>query len=550
MSEYYLNNPKLKRANVKIAFTQQQVEEYQKCAADPIYFIEKYCKIINIDKGLVNFKLYDFQKEMIDVFIHNRFAIAKCPRQVGKTIAVSGYLLWVVLFKGNQNIAVLANKDRQAKVILARIKFMFEHLPKWLQMGVTEWNKGNIELENNSKIIASSTSSSAIRGDSYTNIYLDEFAHVPKNIQDEFFASVYPTISAGETSKIIITSTPKGMDLFYKIWSLSEQGKNSYARIDVHWSQIPGRTEEWKKQTIANTSEEQFREEFECEFVGSSNTLIAGKYLSKLLIDNPILENHIGLKTYDKPKEKSVYALIVDVARGVGADASAFVVIDITSIPYKVCGTFKNNTIAPMVFPEVIIETAKRYNNAFILVETNDIGQQVADIIHHDYGYENILTTVSSTKTGQVLSGGFGSSVHFGVKTTKQVKRIGCLTLKSLIENNKLIINDYEIIYELHRFVQKGSSYEAEDGNDDLVMCCVLFGWLTTQKYILELTNQDLRANFIEQNLKMIEEEMVPFGCITTGDLEIDAYRMAEERELRDEFTSFDYRKTAENRFS
>ena len=517
MSETYLGNPKLKRSNVAVQYTAEQIEEYVKCSEDPVYFVKTYCKIVNVDRGLVNFELWDFQEEMIEQFDANRFVICKMPRQVGKTTTVVAYMLWKVLFFKNYSIAILANKDRQAREILSRIKLMFEHLPKWLQMGVTEWNKGNIELENESKILASATSSSAVRGGSFSCIYLDEFAFVPTNIQEEFFASVYPTISSGNTTKVIITSTPNGLNLFYKLWTDSEEGRNLYKRVDVHWSQIPGRDEKWKTDTISNTSEDQFRGEFECEFLGSSNTLIHPSKLRNLVYRQPIKKNDLGLKIYVEPDPNIIYAMVIDTARGVGGDYSAFIVVNVSIFPYRLVATFKNNLVSPLVFPSIIEQTAKYYNNAIVLVETNDIGQQVADILYHDLEYDGVLATANNGRAGQSLSGGFATSTHRGVKTTKQVKRIGCTTLKTLIESDKFIIEDYDMIYELSRFSQKGQSYEAEDGHDDLVMCAVLFSWLTTQPYLKEMTDIDVRKKIFEQNEQMFEQEMTPFGFYSSG---------------------------------
>lgn len=518
MSETYLGNPKLKRSNVVVEYTAEQIAEYLKCSEDPIYFVKTYCKIVNVDRGLVQFELWDFQEEMIEQFDANRFVICKMPRQVGKTTTVAAFMLWKVLFFKNYSIAILANKDRQAREILSRIQLMFEHLPKWLQMGVTEWNKGNIELENESKILAAATSSSAVRGGSFNLVYLDEFAFVPTNIQEEFFASVYPTISSGQTTKVLITSTPNGLNLFYKIWTDSEEGRNLYKRVDVHWSQIPGRDEKWKNETISNTSEDQFRQEFECEFLGSSNTLIHPTKLRTLVYRQPIKRNDLGLKIYSEPERGTIYGMVVDTARGVGGDYSAFIVVNVSTFPYRLVATFKNNLISPLVFPNVIQQTAKYYNDAIVLVETNDIGQQVADILYHDLEYEGVLATANNGRAGQSLSGGFATSTHRGVKTTKQVKRIGCSTLKTLVESDKFIIEDYDMIYELSRFSQKGQSYEAEDGHDDLAMCAVLFSWLTTQPYLKELTDIDIRKKIFEQNEQMFEQEMTPFGFYSSGD--------------------------------
>lgn len=543
MSDNYLGNPRLKRVNVKVEFTPEQIQEYVKCSEDPIYFILQYCKIVNVDEGLINFPLWEFQKEMVLSFEENRFVICKMPRQVGKTTTVAAYLLWKVLFTSTYSIAILANKDRQALEILSRVQLMFEHLPRWLQMGVTEWNKGNIELENGSKILASATSSSAVRGGSFNLVYLDEFAFVPANIQEQFFASVYPTISSGTSSKVLITSTPNGLNLFYKIWVDSEEGRNTYARVDVHWSQVPGRSQEWAEEQIKNTSEEQFRQEFECEFLGSSNTLIHPTRLRMMTYRNPIRSTDMGLKLYQEPKKDAIYTIIVDTARGAGADYSAFLIANVSEVPYKVVGTFRNNLISPLVFPTIIHEMAKYFNEALILVETNDIGQQVADILHHDLEYENMLVSANSGRAGQTLSGGFGPSTHFGVRTTKQVKRIGCATLKTLVESEKLIIEDYDIIYELSRFSLKGQSYEAEEGHDDLAMCCVLFGWLTTQPYLQELTDLDIRQKIIEQNEEMLEQELMPFGLYASGDDEFDAEINTPIQRGGDEFSVEFYQK-------
>ena len=518
----YLGNPKLKRSNVAVEWTPFQLKEYMRCAEDPIYFIHKYCKIIHVDRGLINFKLHTFQEEMIRTFSENRFVICKMPRQVGKTTTTASYILWKVIFNEYTNVAILANKDKKAREILDRIQKMFENLPSWMQQGVTEWNKGNVELENGSKIVATSTSSSAARGDTYNLVYLDEFAHVERNIQDDFFTSVYPTIASGEKTQLIITSTPKGMELFYKIWIDSEEGRNSYKRVEVHWSDIPGRDQKWKEQEIANTSEDKFRQEYECEFLGFANTLIHPSMLSEMARRKPIKVNSIGLKEYIAPDPNTVYAMVVDTARGAGADFSAFIVVNVSTFPYRVVAAFKNNTISPLILPNVIYETAKYYNNALVLVETNDIGQQVADILHYDLEYEGMLVSAMSGRNGQSLSGGFGTSTHKGVRTTKQVKRIGCATLKTLVESDKLIIEDADIIYELTRFVLKGQSYEAEDGNDDLAMCCVLFGWLSTQSYLREITDLDVRKKIYEQNERMLEDEMLPFGIFASGDDEVD----------------------------
>jgi len=516
VNESYLGNQNLKRSNVKHEWTPDQIKEWMKCAKDPVYFIETYIKIVNVDKGLINFNLYDYQKDIVELSIEERFVICKMPRQCGKTTTLVGIMLWYVLFHDNYNVAILAHKMQQAREILSRIQLAYEHLPKWIQQGIIEWNKGNIELENGSKILASATSSSAIRGGSFNLVYLDEFAFVDNNMQEDFFASVYPTISSGKTSKVLITSTPNGLNMFYKIWTDSEEGKNDYKRIDVHWSQVPGRDQKWREETIRNTSEEQFRVEFECEFIGSSHTLISATKLRVLRSVAPTLSNP-DTKIFAQPVPGRQYFTVVDTARGVEGDYSAFVVFDVSELPYRVVASYKNNMISPLMYPNIVFQLSKHYNSAYVLVETNDIGEQIANILQHDLEYENVLTTINNGRSGQVISPGFGQATRLGVRTTKAVKRIGCMGLKTQVESDKLVINDERILYELFRFVNIGDSYEAEEGHDDLVMCLVLFAWAMGQSYVKELTSVDLRQKLEQENEDAFEESMMPIGIIDRG---------------------------------
>jgi hypothetical protein len=518
-SKNYLGNPNLKATDVKINWTKEQLEEYARCARDPIYFIQKYVKIVSLDKGLVPFELYDFQEEMVRTIHSNRFVIAKLPRQSGKSTTVTAYMLHYILFNQSVNVAILANKLSTARELLSRLKLAYEYLPKWLQQGVLEWNKGSIQLENGSKVLASATSSSAVRGGSFNMIFLDEFAYVPQNVAEEFFSSVYPTISSGQETKVFIVSTPHGMNLYYKLWTDASNGRNSYIPIDVHWSDVPGRDEKWKQETIANTSEEQFRTEFECDFVGSVHTLISPSKLKTLAYIDPVFKNGEGFKVYAKPEEKHAYVMTVDVSRGTGQDYSAFSVIDITTAPYKLVATFRNNTMSPLVFPNAIHVAAKQYNNAHVLVEINDMGGQVADVLHAELEYENLLSSTMRGRKGQVLDGGFGSGTsQFGVRTTEVVKRSGCSILKSLVEADRLVIQDFDVIKELFAFVAKKNSFEAEVGyNDDLVMTLVLFGWLSTQPYFKDLSSMDIRKDIYQETINKLEEEMTPFGFIDDG---------------------------------
>ena len=518
MSEIYLGNPNLKKANTPIEFTQENIEEYLKCKDDPVYFAQKHVKIVTLDHGLQPFKTYDFQEKLIKNFHKNRFNICKMPRQTGKSTTVISFLLHHVVFNDSVNIGILANKASTARELLSRLQVAYENLPKWMQQGILSWNKGSLELENGSKILAASTSASAVRGMSFNILFLDEFAFVPNHIADAFFSSVYPTITSGKSTKVIIVSTPHGMNHFYRMWHDAENGTNDYIPTDVHWSQVPGRDEKWKKQTIKNTSEQQFKIEFECEFLGSVDTLISPSKLKTLIYDNPIQRN-AGLDIYEPPKRKHDYVMTVDVARGVGNDYSAFVLVDITEFPHRVVAKYRNNEIKPMLFPNIIWEVARRYNEAFILCEVNDIGDQVASILQYDLEYQNLLMCAMRGRAGQQVGQGFsGTKTQLGIKMSKTVKKVGSLNLKTLVEENKLFFNDYEIISELTTFVSKHNSFEAEEGcNDDLAMCLVIYAWLVAQDYFKELTDQDVRKRIYQEQKNQIEQDMAPFGFINDG---------------------------------
>jgi hypothetical protein len=524
----YLGNPNLKKANTQIEFTQEQILEFVACRHDPVYFAKKYIKIVSLDEGLVNFNLYPFQEKLVKNFHENRFNICKMPRQTGKSTTCVSYLLHYAVFNDNVNIAILANKASTARDLLGRLQLAYENLPKWMQQGILAWNKGSLELENGSKILAASTSASAVRGGSYNVIFLDEFAFIPNHIADQFFASVYPTISSGQSTKVIIVSTPHGMNHFYRMWHDAEKGKNEYIPTDVHWSEVPGRDEKWRQQTIANTSEAQFKVEFECEFLGSVDTLIAPSKLRNLVYENPRTSN-AGLDVYVEPEQKHDYLITVDVARGVEKDYSAFVVVDISKFPHKVVAKYRNNEVKPMLFPSIIYDVAKSYNEAFILCEVNDIGDQVASIINYDLEYENLLMCSMRGRAGQVVGQGFsGKKTQLGVKMSKTVKKVGSLNLKTIIETDKLLFSDYNILSELTTFIQKNNSFEAEEGcNDDLAMCLVIYAWLVQQDYFKELTDQDVRKRLYDEQKNQIEQDMSPFGFMSDG-LEDDSFVDAE----------------------
>ena len=516
--DQYLGNPNLKKAHTKSRFTPKQVEEVMKCLEDPKYFIEKYLKIVTIDKGLVPFEMYDFQRKMVDTFHEKRFTICKLPRQSGKSTIIVSYLLHYVLFNENVNVAILANKSSTARDLLGRLQLAYEHLPKWMQQGVLNWNKGSLELENGSRIVAASTSSSAVRGSTFNIIFLDEFAFVPTNIAEEFFSSVYPTITSGKSSKVMIVSTPHGMNMFYKMWMDAVNKKSEFEPIEVHWSEVPGRDEKWKELTIRNTSETQFQTEFECEFLGSVDTLINAQKLKTMAVINPKRSPH-GLDVFEMPIKGRTYVMTVDVARGVQNDYSAFVIIDATKAPYKIVAKYRNNEIKPIVFPNILNKVGSMYNKAYCLIEINDLGQQVADAMQFELEYDNMMMVTQRGRAGQVLGGGFsGRGNQLGIRMTKGTKKIGTSNLKSLIESDKLIINDFDMISELSTFIAKGKTFEAESGShDDLVMCLVIFSWVANQRYFKELTNVDVRGQMFTDQQNAIEADMAPFGFIDDG---------------------------------
>jgi len=519
----YLGNPNLKGVGVSVDWTPEAVEEYKKCMESPLYFIKNYVQIVNVDRGLVKFDMWDFQEDMVNHFHDERFVICKMPRQTGKSTTIISYLLHFVLFNPEVNVAILANKGAVARELLSRLQLAYEHLPKFLQQGVTVWNKGNIELENGSKILASATSGSAVRGSSFNIIFLDEFAHVPNTIAESFFTSVYPTISSGETTKVFIVSTPLGMNLFYKMWVDAEEKRNNYIPIEVHYTQVPGRDEKWKLETIKNTSETQFNQEFLCEFLGSTHTLIDPSKLRSMVFKKPIFSKN-NIDVYEEPIKKATYCMIVDTAQGKGQDFSAFSVFDVSQIPYRQVAKYRDNKISPMLYPNIIYQVGMKYNTAFTLLEINDMGSQVAEALHYDLEYENVMITSMKGRAGQQIGGGFSKNIQLGIRTSKQLKRIGCATLKEMIETDKLIVPDFETIAELTTFASRHNSFEAEEGShDDLAMTLVIFAWLVQQRYFKDMTDLDLRQKMYEDYEEQFEQDMLPFGIIDDG-LEEDTY--------------------------
>ena len=517
MAQVYNANSNLKAANVKIPFTQEEVSEYLKCQQDPIYFIETYCKIVSLDHGLIPFKLYECQREKVKVIHENRKVILMEGRQQGKTTTSAAYILWYTLFQDNKTVAILANKATAAREVLYRYQLMYEHLPKWLQQGVTTWNKGDIELENGSKVFTAATSASGIRGKSVNMLYVDETAIIPNNIAEDFFTSVYPTISAGETTKILLSSTPLGYNHFWKFWNDAENKRNDFIPLFIPYWKIPGRDEKWAEEQKRQLGELKFNQEVLCTFLGSALTLVRSDVIAKMSAAARIY-NKDGLDVYDRPIKDHNYVMVCDTAKGVGGDFSSFSVVDITSVPYKQVAKYRDNQISPMLYPSVIYKVATEYNNAYVLMEINS-SEQVSSILYSEMEYENILFVNRSTD-GQVVSGGFGGGkTQLGVNTDKKVKRIGCMNFKALVEEGKLLVQDIDTIAEISTFIENNKgSYEADEGyHDDLVMTLVLFGWLSTNPYFKDLNDVNLRHIMYENQMKMIEDELTPFGFLNDG---------------------------------
>jgi hypothetical protein len=516
----YRGNKNLRKAGVQQEWTKEEIVEYARCSSDPIYFIKKYIKIVSLDDGVIPFELWDFQERLIDDIHNNRFVIGMWPRQSGKSTTIASYMLHYILFNANKTCAILANKASGAREILSRVQMAYELLPYWLKMGVDDdWNKGSMSLENGSRIVAAATSSSAIRGMTVNFVLLDEFAFVPFNMAEDFFRSVYPTISSGKSSKIIIISTPYGMNHFYKIWNEAKNDKNGYVPNRAFWNDVPNRDEEWKKETIRNIGEEAFNQEFDCEFMGSAGTLIDGAKLSVMTYQTPIKENNDGLRMYFEPEEDHSYIMTVDTSEGLDQDYHALSIFDISVTPYQQVLTFRSNSLNYLLLPDLIHSLGTKYNEAYVLLELNSMGNEVANLLYMDLEYENIMmVTMTGGRAGQVLGDGHKGRTQFGLKTTAQSKRVSCALLKTLIETDQLIVNDFNTYQEFTTFVRNKNSYEAEEGhNDDLVTTCRLFAWIIGQEYFKEEMEKDIRMNISRNQLSSIDDMMMPFGVYDDG---------------------------------
>lgn len=511
----YNGNRHVKRDGVIQNFTEEEIDEYIACRDSAVYFIKKYVKVINLNKGLTNFELYPYQEKMVKHFDDNRFNIVLACRQSGKSVTSIAWLLWYVCFHSDKQVGILANKGATSREMLARLTLMLENLPFFLQPGCKQLNKGSIVFSNNSKIIAAATSSSSIRGLSLNCVFLDEFAFVNK--ANEFYTSTYPVISSGSDTKVIITSTPNGVgNMFHKLWEGAVTGTSDFKPFTIQWWDVPGRDEAWKAQTIANSSELQFKQEFEVSFIGSSETLISADSLLGLRAKDPFQMIN-GIRYYEEVEEGHSYIMTVDVSKGRGQDYSTFNVFDATEAPFKQVAVYRNNNISPLLFPDIIVRVAKQYNEALVIIENNDAGHVVCNAVYHEYEYEN--TFVESA----VKAMGIGCSM------TKRVKRLGCSNLKDIIESGKMTINDADTIQELACFQAKGSSYEASgNNNDDLVMNLVMFSWFVSTSMFKDSSDVDLRNLLFSERIKEMEDDVVPFGILPDSSSSVDMTKYEE----------------------
>jgi hypothetical protein len=513
----YLQNPTVLRAGSKIVFSEAEVSEYIKCSADPKYFAKNYCKIISLDHGLIDFDLFPYQERLYDFLLAHLRVIMLSGRQSGKTQSIAVWLLWYALFRPDSQIAILANKGSAAREVLARITLALENLPFFLQAGCRELNKGSITWENNSKIFCAATTGSSIRGRSVNIVYLDEFGHCDN--AEEFYESTYPVVTSGKNTRVIISSTPKGQgNMFHKLWEGAVQGSNEYKPFKVNWNDVPGRDEDFRKRTVSNTSERQFQQEYCCEFLGTSNTLLSAEALMLLQVSEPLRREYSDcLKVYKDPIKGHVYIANVDVGKGRGRDYSVMSIIDVSTAPFEHVAVYRSNIISPILFPNIIARLGKRYCDAYVIVESNDSGETVYKGLHDDLEYENLYA--ESTKN-------MGGGLHMGTK----VKRIGCSNLKDLMEGNKLKIWDAQTIIELSYFVAKSDSFSASGNNhDDLVMPLVAFAYFMQTDTFMGMTDINLRELLFQESIQAMEDDIPHAGIFDDGQSVRSAYAPPDE---------------------
>ncbi|QBQ74364.1 terminase large subunit [Escherichia phage vB_EcoM_PHB13] len=518
----YMRLKNLRRANIKTQYTPEMIAEWKRCRKDIVYFAETYCAITHIDYGTIKVQLRDYQKDMLKIMHENRMSAHKLSRQLGKTTAVAIFLAHYVCFNKDKAVGILAHKGSMAVEVLERTKQAIELLPDFLQPGIVEWNKKSIVLENGSSIGAYASSPDAVRGNSFSFIYIDECAFI-QNWTDCFLA-IQPVISSGRESKMIMTTTPNGLNHFYDIWQSAIDGKSGYVPYEAVWHSVKERLYnkadifddgyEWSSQAIAGSSLEQFLQEHNAEFFGSSGTLIRATTLSRLSFIDVVNDN--GFYQFEQPKEGRKYVATLDCSEGRGQDYHAMQIIDITEFPYKQVAVYHSNTTSHLILPDIVFKYLMMYNECPVYIELNSTGVSIAKSLAMDLEYDNIICD---------------SFIDLGMKQSKRSKAMGCSALKDLIEKDKLIINHKGTIQELRTFSEKGVSWAAEEGfHDDLVMSLVIFGWLTTQEKFAEYAGKDemrIASEIFRKELDEMGDEYAPV-VIYDGANGIEEYRPRE----------------------
>ena len=464
------------------------------------------------------------------------FLVGKNMIPTHNTVSTAAYVVWQSIFQPYSAIAILANKAKTAIGILNKVSVMYENLPKWIQIGVKEWNKSSIVLENGSRIEASATSSSAIRSMSISTLIIDECAFIDKGIWYDFFASVYPTVSSSKKAKIVLISTPNGMNHFYKFWNDAYNKKSDFEPYEIEWNTVPGRNEEFRDKVVAEFGQEYWNQEFACEFLGSAGTLISGTKLKSMVwIDDFEVKLNDKLRIYEQPIKRDddehlrdgKYILIFDTGEGVGSDDSTVHVFNVDTKPYNQVAVYRDNNISIRDFPLIVDSIGKMYNDALVIGENNTIGAAVLDDLFYDYEYENIFFSIVSRKKNTSVDE--VNDEKFGIRMTTQSKKIGCSNLKRNIEDDYFQINDFHTIQEFTCFIKKGDTYKAEEGkHDDLITPLVIFSYFLRRREWVEMWLDQTKEGTREELLKQIESDLLPMGFVCDDGVNIESLDSSE----------------------
>lgn len=472
--KFYKNNQLIKNGYYEEKFTQEQIQEIIKCKQDIFYFFENYIKITTLDikEPIKLFKPWDFQKELLNRLLTERFNIVYSSRQSGKTTCCATFALWKVLFNPNFKILIAGDSATTAKKILASIKEIYENLPFFLQKGVLEWNKTEVLLDNKSFIKTVPTTENSGRGGTFNIIILEEFSFVKDSIAEAFQASVLPVICSGDATQVLIITTQNGKNFFYEMWQAAINGESIFKPFRIHWQDVPGRDEEWVKTQKQLLGEKKFAREFVGEFDETHSSLVD---VSKLdfVKKEPIIIDDVLF--YEKHNPTSKYVITVDLGEGLGSDYSTFSVFEILGAVKQVC-TYRNKENNDK-FCEVLLKTAKSYGAKILFENNND--NKIPYIFHNIYKYENLLFTKIENSTTTLCNKDFKSR-RVGLKPTSETRNVSITALKNMLESKEMIISDFDTFKELETFCKnsKGKYEATEDNHDDLVSALMLMAWL------------------------------------------------------------------------